>query len=254
MGTSNAATTSPAMPRRLASLALACAATLGLALGGTGCGAGSGAGMSMLGGGGTPTIESSVGGGVFRASPRLRVYRLTSAVSASMYLTDMPPEAFAAGADPLAFPGAIIHVHVMMTPKAGETPIASTACNTAVRTLILSAGEVGIYGGGGFALADADELGEGEFSATVRGGTMRLTHATPQFVDRLVQARFTGTASATLDEPLADAIAARMAWLTALTTPLDEVGYAPELDFVEAQSAAAREPKTREPASPAPAN
>jgi hypothetical protein len=217
---------------------------LALALAGTGCGGGSGAGMSMLGGGGTPTIESSIGGGILRAEPRLRVYRLTSAASASMYLTDMPPEAFAPGADPLAFPGAIVHVHIMMTPKAGETPIASTACNTVVRTLILAAGEVGIYGGGAFSLADADDLGQDEFSASVRGGTMRLTHATPQFVDRLVQARFTGTASATLDEPLTDAIAARVAWLTALTTPLDDVGYAPELDFVEAQSAAASEPAT----------
>ena len=177
--------------------------------------------------------ESSVGGGSLRAAGPTRVYRLTNAKSAMIYITDLPDEAFAPGADPAAFNGTIAQVHVLLTPEAGQTPIADQACNTAVRMMVVSGGEVGIYGGGAFSDADQDDLGQEEFGARVNGGTLRLIYSTPKFVDRLVHARFTGSARGTLDETKVARIERRFAWLSALTTPLDRVGYVPELEWFE---------------------
>lgn len=197
----------------------------------TGCG-----GMGRIMGGGSAQLESSIGGGSLNATGATRVYRVTDARSALIYVTDLPEAALKVDADPALANGMILQVHVLVTPEAGETPIAPSACNTAVRVLIVSNGEVGVYAGGAFSFADNDDLGEKDFGASVRGGTMRLSHATPGFIDRLVHAKVEGSVGGTLNEDMARQIAARFAWLSAMTTPLDSVGYVPELALFEAKA------------------
>lgn len=189
-------------------------------------------------GGGSAQLESSIGGGSLNANGSTRVYRVTDARSAMIYVTDLPDAALQTDADPALANGMILQAHVLVTPVAGETPIAPSACNTAVRVLIVSNGEVGVYSGGAFSFADLDDLGEDDFGASVRGGTMRLTHATPGFVDRLVHAKVEGSVGGRLDEEKARQIAARFAWLGAMTTPLDTVGYVPELALFEEKAQA----------------
>lgn len=196
-----------------------------------GCG-----GMGRIVGSGSAQLESSVGGGSLVAAGATRVYRVTDARSAIIYVTDLPEGALRTDADPGAANGLILQVHVLVTPVAGETPIAPSACNTAVRVLIVSNGEVGVYSGGAFSFADQDDLGAKTFGARVRGGTMRLTHATPGFIDRLVHANVEGSVGGGLDEAKARQIAARFAWLSAMATPLDSVGYLPELALFEQAS------------------
>lgn len=201
-----------------------------------GCG---GVGRAITGG--STQLESSIGGGTLGANGNTRVYRVTNAKSAIVYVTDLNEDALRVDADPTGLSGMILQVHVLVTPEAGETPIAAAACNTAVRALVISNGEVGVYSGGAFSYADADDIGEDDFGASVRGGTMRLTHATPGFVDRLVHARIEGGVSGRLDDAKASQIAARFAWLSAMATPLDSVGYAPELAMFEKAAEEAKE-------------
>lgn len=200
-----------------------------------GCG-----GVGRVMGGGSAQLESSIGGGSINAAGPTRVYRVTEARSAMIYTTDLSEAALRTDADPALANGMITQVHVLVTPEAGETPIAPSACNTAVRVLIVSNGEVGVYSGGAFSFADADDLGNKDFGASVRGGTMRLTHATPGFIDRLIHAKVEGSFGGRLDEEMAGKIAARFAWLSAMTTPLDSVGYAPELALFEAKAEEAK--------------
>lgn len=190
----------------------------------SGCGS-----VGRIVGSGSAQLESSIGGGSLNASGSTRVYRVTDARSAVIYVTDLPESALNTDADPASANGMILQVHVLVPPEAGETPIAPSACNTAVRVLIVSNGEVGVYAGGAFSFADMDDLGEKDFGASLRGGTMRLTQATPGFIDRLVHAKVEGSVGGTLNEDMARQIAARFAWLSAMTTPLDSVGYMPEL-------------------------
>lgn len=202
-------------------------------------------------GGGSARLESSIGGGSLDAAGATRVYRITDAKSAIVYITDLPEAALRTDADPASASGFILQVHVLMTPEAGQTPIASSACNTAVRMLIVSNGEVGVYSGGAFSFADADDVGEKDFGASVRGGTMRLTHATPGFVDRLVHANVEGSVGGTLDEGRARQIAARFTWLSSMTTPLNAVGYAPELALFDDKSEGGTQNTSKDQGTPA---
>jgi hypothetical protein len=93
--------------------------------------------------------------------------------------------------------GVFLHVQLIWTPKPGMTPVDPTATNAVTRVLIVSEGEVGLYGGAAFARADG-ESGEEELSLGVEGGTLTLLERTAGFNDLLSPAGFAGALRAPL--------------------------------------------------------
>ena len=77
-----------------------------------------------------------------------------------------------------------VHVQVIWKPKPGMTPVDATATNAVTRILIVSEGEVGLYGGAAFARLDG-EPGEPEVELEIEGGTLTLLERTTGFNDLL---------------------------------------------------------------------
>ncbi|MBL9031483.1 MAG: hypothetical protein JNM80_07215 [Phycisphaerae bacterium] len=144
-------------------------------------------------------------------SPRLptAVYRVGSANTAEVFLTDLSPEALEPGTDLAVVDGRIVQLRVFLVPRAGSTPIDPTASSLAIRHVVLSGGALGVYSGGGF-MQPRDRVGSPSVSGRVAGATVRLTARTPEFVDRLGAASFDASFRATLDESRANRIAARL--------------------------------------------
>lgn len=91
-----------------------------------------------------------------------------------------------------------VHAQLLWTPKPGLTPLDSTATNLALRVVVVSGGELGIYGGAGFARPDGDPT-VGPMTLAVEGATLTLLERTAGFHDLLSPAGF----EATLHAPLA---------------------------------------------------
>ncbi|MHC5022960.1 MAG: hypothetical protein ACYTGG_03475 [Planctomycetota bacterium] len=114
----------------------------------------------------------------------------------SFLLTDLADEELLEGA---VENGQIMHVSLLWEPKPGSTPMDSAATNVAIRYVILSNGEMGIYEGGGFAIPSRPPR-TGRVSLTVRDASIRLLDSTPGFVDQLTPARISGRFSASRDD------------------------------------------------------
>jgi hypothetical protein len=89
-------------------------------------------------------------------------------------------------------------VAFLWRPKPGETPIDPTATNLSLMYTILSHGEIGVYGGGGFGRARG-KSGDRTLQLTIEASSLRLLRATPGFVDRLGHTSITGTLRAERD-------------------------------------------------------
>jgi hypothetical protein len=103
---------------------------------------------------------------------------------------------------PIDKPSQVLVVNTMWTPRPAYTPIASTATNAQFTYIIFADGptqEAGVYTGYGFVFPH-DTLGAGTFAASIWDSTMKLTDASPHFVDPLGQAILTGTFSAQRDD------------------------------------------------------
>lgn len=161
-------------------------------------------------------IESSVG-----LRPRLatKAYMNEDNSVADIYLTDLSDEALQLRAPLDGVSGTIVHVHLFALPKAGKTPIDDTASTAAVRTLVISNGHLGVYGGGGFMLPSGKPGGK-SIGGSIRAASVRLTGSTPGFDDKMGAAEFSASVSAPRDEPRARALASRFEELVRLTTPV----------------------------------
>lgn len=124
------------------------------------------------------------------------VFVPAKAAIADAYLTTLPQAAFEPNADLSAMSGVLVHAHVLTQPKAGRTPIATTATTTTLRLLVLSNGQAGLYAGGGFADFDVDGA---SLRGRVRGASMRLVRATAGFADVLGPSTLTVDVSASED-------------------------------------------------------
>jgi hypothetical protein len=78
----------------------------------------------------------------------------------------------------------------------------ASATNAIIRHVVISSGEVGVYGGAGFALPKGDP-GDDTLKVSLRDATVRLLEATDGFADPLSPARVTGAFSAEHDPKLA---------------------------------------------------
>jgi hypothetical protein len=162
-------------------------------------------------------LEAVTQQGVVVPEFRVRTYIPVDLNSADVYLSDIPSERLLDPNDSLAdAAGSIVHIHMFLVPEAGSTPIDPTACNATVRQVVLAGPRgpegklpaVGVYGGGGFVLP-GDDPGARSFSGDLFDATLKLTHATPGFVDRLGAARMSGEFAARRDDGLSRAVAQR---------------------------------------------
>ena len=94
--------------------------------------------------------------------------------------------------------GLVAHVDLLWIPKAGATPTDSTATNVSIHLIVVADGELGVYGGAGFA-SPRNEVGDRRFEIVLEDASLTLLDATPGFVDWLSPARLTGRFRATLD-------------------------------------------------------
>ncbi|MHC4414357.1 MAG: hypothetical protein ACYS0G_03640 [Planctomycetota bacterium] len=113
----------------------------------------------------------------------------------SFFLSDVPVQELLGGDVGRAN---IVRLDLLWIPHAGATPMDSSATNASVRYIVIADGEVGVYGGAGFALP-LGETGRRTLSLTVRDASLTLLDSTDGFVDLLSPARLTGTITATLD-------------------------------------------------------
>jgi len=142
------------------------------------------------------------------------VYAAADDFTADVYLTDIPLSRLADDADALSdVRGTIVHVHVFLVPWAGKTPVADSAVNCAVREIVVSGGQFGLYSGGGFIMTD--EPGGATYSANVRQADLRLAALSPGFVDKLGPALIEGGFNATRDLKASRLIAGRMSAIEA---------------------------------------
>jgi hypothetical protein len=120
------------------------------------------------------------------------VYANGEAVEWSFLLSDVEPAALMDGS---ATNGRVIHIELLWIPRPGMTPIEITATNASVRYVIISEGQVGVYGGAGFAKLRG-KPGDSRVTLSLRDASLRLLHSTDGFADLLTPAQLSGTVTA----------------------------------------------------------
>lgn len=176
-------------------------------------------GCGSIGGGSPRLVSAGSLGGVLNADLPTRFYTSTDRNTGDFYLTNLPDSLWKAGADPSAMEGVIVHVHMFMSPKAGRTPIATTANSCTVRVLVLSQGQLGMFGGGGY-LTKSGTSGLPTLGASVADSSLRLMRATPGFSDALGPSVFTGSFTCPRDEAQARLMSRAIGSLLTATTPV----------------------------------
>lgn len=95
--------------------------------------------------------------------------------------------------------GQFLHIEVLWHPKAGSTAIEPTSTNLSIRLVVVSKGEVGIYGGGGFGWIDGGTAEDAQLGIDITGSSLSLLESTPGFVDLLSPATMLGHVGAVQD-------------------------------------------------------
>ncbi len=124
------------------------------------------------------------------------VYADFNSTETSFFMTDIPMDDLLAGN---ITTGMVVHIDLLWEPTAGKTPMDSSATNVTVRYIVFADGEMGLYGGAGFAMPKG-EPGKGSMSLALRDASITLLASTDGFVDLLSPARVTGKITAGFDE------------------------------------------------------
>ena len=93
--------------------------------------------------------------------------------------------------------GIILHAQLLWKPKPGSTPVDPTATNVVLRMVLITQGQLGIYGGAGFAWPNGT-AGKSAMSLEVVGSTLTLLQSTEGFRDLLSPFVMIGTLQAPL--------------------------------------------------------
>ena len=120
-------------------------------------------------------------------------YRVEAAQT-SMYLSDRTLDELLSGDVQEA---RILHAQLLWIPKPGTTPVDPTATNVTLRLVLLTDGELGVYGGAGFAWPNGTP-GEGPIELDLVGSTLTLLHSTENFRDLLSPVLLLGSMRAPL--------------------------------------------------------
>ena len=123
-------------------------------------------------------------------------YAHDEATETMFFLTDVPADELLSGT---VTRGSVVHLDLLWSPKPGSTPMDSSATNVSIRFVVFADGEVGVYGGAGFALPDG-KAGEATLGLELRDASLTLLDSTEGFVDLLSPARLTGQLTARLNE------------------------------------------------------
>ncbi|MHC4303802.1 MAG: hypothetical protein ACYSW2_04845 [Planctomycetota bacterium] len=123
-------------------------------------------------------------------------YANHEATETMFFLADVPVEELLSGE---VTRGNVVHLDLLWVPKAGNTPMDSSATNVSIRFVVFADGEVGVYGGAGFALPDG-KAGATTLGLELRDASLTLLDSTDGFVDLLSPARLTGQVTARLNE------------------------------------------------------
>ncbi|MBL9149950.1 MAG: hypothetical protein JNM94_14770 [Phycisphaerae bacterium] len=113
----------------------------------------------------------------------------TNPADDALFASDVPLETLLAGG---IANGQFLHAQLLWTPKPGNTPVDPTATNVTLRYVLIVDGNVGIYGGAGFAWPSGTP-GETELLLQVEGSSMSLLACTDGFHDPLTPAKLTGS-------------------------------------------------------------
>lgn len=146
------------------------------------------------------------------------VYRQLDSGTAEVYLSDLSMDRLRAmldGRAPLE-PAVVMRISMFIRPKAGRTPIDSTACSATIACIVVSGPALGVYGGGGFILP-ASAPGVSEFKGSLLDASLRLTSSRGPFEDRLDAAIITGGVRAIRDDEAARALGDQLTALLTLT-------------------------------------
>ena len=112
------------------------------------------------------------------------------------WFSDVPLATLAAGTQDSPVESAVVvHAQMVWKPEPGRTPLSATATNTVLRVLVISKGEVGVYGGAGFA-RPLGKLDDETLEIDLRGGTLTLLESTKGFHDLMSPADLTGVLKA----------------------------------------------------------
>ncbi|MFM1831211.1 MAG: hypothetical protein RLZZ558_1551 [Planctomycetota bacterium] len=137
----------------------------------------------------------------------------------SFYACDIPLGALAAGEK---VSGQVVSIQMMWEPKPGYTPIEPTTTNVSIRLVVFAEGQVGVYGGGGFAWPRGSPE-SGSMGLLLTGSNLSLIARTDGFVDLLSPAQMLGTMRAVRND--ARALSIRRAASQAVTDALGQVRW-----------------------------
>jgi hypothetical protein len=186
-------------------------------------------------GAGRVTTSAADRSATFEAPLRTAVFLVGTSSHAEIYLSDLPPDQWRSWVDLGTLSGQIVHMTLMVTPRAGRTPVDDEACTATVRQVIFASGQWGVWVGGGFvSLRGSPE--SGALRATFERVTMRFQGGTPEFVNRLGQGVvMNGSFAANLDEPSAQQLERRLEQAVALrnadlANPADSRSERPQAD------------------------
>jgi len=122
-------------------------------------------------------------------------YGAFDATETSIFITDLPLDQLLSGE---FTHGLVVHLDLLWMPRSGKTPMDRSATNLSIRYVVFADGEVGVYGGAGFAMPSERSS---RMSLIIEDASLTLLEATEGFVDLLSPAKLTGSLTAALDEP-----------------------------------------------------
>jgi len=178
-------------------------------------------GVGFRGSSGSSTVQDSVGL-TFETQYPTRAYQFADKNTADVYLTDLSDDELAAffteSQDWSQITGTIAQVHLFLKPKPGRTPIEPTAASAAIRWIVITQGEIGVYDGAGFMIPGGN-ITKNSISGSIRNAPLRLTRRTPGFSDPLITPEIHIKFATKLDEQSASELASRVEALAARATP-----------------------------------
>tara|TARA_R110000868_G_scaffold226872_1_gene479642 strand:+ start:149240 stop:149860 length:621 start_codon:yes stop_codon:yes gene_type:complete len=184
-------------------------------------------GCSTIGFGGSAGSSTTrdTAGLEFSAQYPTRAYHYDDKNTADVYLTDLSDDELSAfftqSGDWSQITGTIAQVHLFLNPKPGRTPIEPTAASTAIRWIVITQGEIGVYDGAGFMLPGG-KVTKGSISGSIRNAPLRLTRKTPGFSDPLITPEIDIKFGTKHDKQSADELAARVEALAGRAAPVTD--------------------------------
>jgi hypothetical protein len=160
---------------------------------------------TLPGGRSSILFDSTSHGHLLEPTFTTQVFTSEDLNTADVYLTDIPglgtPDATGVG-----MTGNVLHIHMFLYPKAGQTPIDFTASNTTITHVVLADGAYGVYAGAGFLLPSGKPTKGSTFKGHIADATMMPVSATSGFDDLLGWNELSGSVNSERDDDRAEQI------------------------------------------------